>query len=97
MVLTSALEPGRRRRRRRRNEDLPILQQTGIFDVKAERVETESNEAQAMELEAQVFEDERARAIQSWRENALKAELAEEEEREQRNKIKREENVRFLG
>ena len=65
--------------------------------MKAERVETESNEAQAMELEAQVFEAERARAIQGWRENALKAELAEEEEREQRSEIKREENVRFLG
>ena len=37
-------------------------EQTGIFDVKAERVETESNEARAMELEAQMFEAERARA-----------------------------------
>ena len=41
---TPVLEP-RRRRRRRRDEDLPVLQQTGIFDMKAERVETESNEA----------------------------------------------------
>ena len=56
---TSALEP---RRRRRRNENIPTLQQTGIFDAKAERVETEINEARAMELEAQVFEAERARA-----------------------------------
>ena len=86
-----------RRRRRRRGEDVLVLQKTGIFDVKAERVETESNEARAIELEAQVFEAERARAIQGWRENALKAELAEEEEREQRSEIKREENVRFLG
>ena len=44
-----------------------------------------------------MFETDRARVTQSWREDALKAELAEEEEREQRNKIKREENVRFLG
>ena len=29
-------------------------EQTGIFDMKAERVETENNEAQAMKLEAQV-------------------------------------------
>ena len=44
---TSAVEPRRRRsrRRRRRNKDLLVLQQTDIFDMKAERVETESNEA----------------------------------------------------
>ena len=30
-------------------------EQTGIFDVKAKRVKTKNNEAQAMELEAQVF------------------------------------------
>ena len=65
--------------------------------MKAERVETESNEARAMELEAQVFEAERDRTIQRWGENALKAELAEAEEREQRNNIEREEHVRFLG
>ena len=59
---TSALEP--RRRRRRSDEDLPVLQKMGIFDVKSERVDTESSEAQAMELEAQVFEAERARARQ---------------------------------
>ena len=75
------------RRRRRRDEDLPVLQQTGIFNMKAERVETESNEARAMELEAQVFEAERARARHIWRENALKAELAEAEERERRAEI----------
>ena len=46
----------RRRRRRRRNEDIPVLQQTGIFDVKAERVKTKSNKARAIELKAQVFE-----------------------------------------
>ena len=43
-------------------EDLPVQQQTGIFGVRAERIETEINEARAMELEAQVFEAERARA-----------------------------------
>ena len=31
-------------------------EQTGIFDVKAERFETKSNEVRAMELEAQMFE-----------------------------------------
>ena len=56
--------------------------------MKAERVETKSNEARAMELEAQMFKAERARAIQSWRENALKAELDEAEERERRSDIK---------
>ena len=63
----------------------------------AEKVETESNEARAMELEAQVFEAERARVRQSWRENVLKAELAEAEEREQRAEIEGEEHVQFLG
>ena len=63
----SALEPRRqrwqrRRRRRKRDDDLPVLQQTGIFDVKAERVETESNEVRAMELKAEVFEAEKTRA-----------------------------------
>ena len=35
-----------------------------------------------MELKAQVFEVDRARARQSWRENTLKTELAGAEERE---------------
>ena len=55
--------------------------QTGIFDAKSERVETESNKARAMELEAQMYEAERSRARHSWMENALKAELSEVEER----------------
>ena len=79
------------------DEDLPVLQQTGIFDMKAERVETESNEARAMELEAQVFEVERDRARQSWRENEIKYELAEAEERERRAEIEGEEHLRFMG
>ena len=37
-------------------------EQAGIFDVKAERVETESNEARVMELESQMFEAERAKS-----------------------------------
>ena len=57
----------RRWRRWRRDEDLPVLQQTGIFDVKVERVETKSNEARAMKLKAQMFEEEMARARQSSR------------------------------
>ena len=65
--------------------------------MKLERVETKSNEAQAMEIEAQVFTAERDRAIQSWRENALKDELSEVEERERRDDIYREEHVQFLG
>ena len=65
--------------------------------MKAERVETESNEARSMELEAQVFEAERARARQSWRDNALKADLSEVEERERRDDIEGEDQVRFLG
>ena len=40
-----------------------------------------------MELKAQVFEAERDRARQSWRENTVKAELTEAEERERRNDI----------
>ena len=35
--------------------------QMGIFYVKAERVDTEGNEAQAMNIKAQMFEAERAR------------------------------------
>ena len=83
MGQTPALELRRLRwrRRRRRKEDLPVLQQTGIFNVKAEMVETESNEARVMEIEAQVFEAERSRLIQIWSENLLKGDLAEEEER----------------
>ena len=36
---------------------------TGIFDVKEERFYFESNEDRTMELEAQMFEVERVRAI----------------------------------
>ena len=50
-----------------------------------------------MELEAQAFEAERARSRQIWRENALKSELDEAEERERRAEIEGEEHVRFLG
>ena len=99
MVPTSDLEPRRHRsrRRRRHDKDITVFLQTEIFDMKAERVETKSNEAQAMELEAQVFEAERARAKQIWRENMLKAELIELEKRKRRDEIKGEEHVRFLG
>ena len=45
--------------------------------MKAERVEIESNKAQAMELKSQVFETERARVRQIWGENVLKVKLAE--------------------
>ena len=65
--------------------------------MKEERVKTKSNKAQAMELEAQVFEAERARSIQSWSDNALKSELYEVEERDRRSEIEGEEHVRFLG
>ena len=41
-----------------------------------------------MELEAHMFEVERARARQSWRENALEDELALAKERERRSDIK---------
>ena len=67
-------------------DELKVLQrdaedeeQTKIFDVKAERVETEINEARAMELKAQMFEAERSKVRQSWKENALKTKLAESE------------------
>ena len=68
-------------------------EQMGIFNVKAGRVETESNEARAMELEAV-----RARARQIGRENALKAELAGVEEMERRAEIEieGEKHVRVL-
>ena len=72
-------------------------EQTGIFDVKAERVKTESNEARVMELEVQIFEAERSRAIPSLRENALKAELTEVEERERSYDNEGEYHVRFMG
>ena len=71
--------------------------QTGIFDVTAERVDTKSNEAQAMELEAQMFKAESSRARQIWRENDIKDELVEAEEREKRGDIKVGEHVRLLG
>ena len=63
-------------------------EQTGIYDVKTERVETEINEGRVMEIEAQMFEAERARARQIWRENTLKDKLAEPEAREWRADIK---------
>ena len=50
-----------------------------------------------MELDAQVFEAERARARQSWRENTLKAELYDAEDRDQKDDIEGEEHVQFLG
>ena len=65
--------------------------------MKVERVETKSNMAQAMELEAQMFEAEKDRAKQSWRENSLKAKIAEAEERERRSGIKGGEHVRLLA
>ena len=37
----------------------------GIFDVKVERFEFESNEAQAMEIKVQIFEADQFRARQS--------------------------------
>ena len=51
-------------------------EQTGIFGVKAEMVQTESNKTRAMEFKAQVFETERARARQICWENVLKADIA---------------------
>ena len=39
----------------------------GIFDVKAERFEVESNESQAMEIKVQIFEADRSRTRQSWK------------------------------
>ena len=50
-----------------------------------------------MELNAQMFEAERARARQSWRENALEAELAKAEKKERRDNIKGGEHVRLLS
>ena len=65
--------------------------------MKAERVDTKGIEAQTMEPKAQVFEAEKARARQIWRENVLKAELVEVEERDWRAEIEGEEHVLFLG
>ena len=65
--------------------------------MKAENVATESNQARAMELEAQMFEAERSRPRQSWRENTLEADIAEAEGRERRDEIKGEDNVRLLA
>ena len=65
--------------------------------MKAERVETKINEDRVMELKAHMFEVKRARVRQSWRDNALKADISEAEEREQRGDIERGEHVRFLG
>ena len=65
--------------------------------MKVERVDTKSNEARAMELEAQMFEVEMTIARNIWRENALESELAETEEREQRGGIKGGEHVWLLA
>ena len=46
-----------------------------------------------MELDAQVFEAERARTRQSWREITLKAELYDAEEREQKDDMEGGEHV----
>ena len=62
-------------------------EQTVIFDVNMERVDNESNEARGMELKVPMLEAETARARQIWRENTLKAKLAEAEERERRAEI----------
>ena len=66
-------------------------EQTGIFGVKAERVDNKSDKTRAMELEAQIFEAERARSIQSLRENMLEAKITEAEERGWRDEIEGEE------
>ena len=50
-----------------------------------------------MELEAQVFEAERDRARQIWRENERNYKTNEAEDRERRYEIEGEENMRFLG
>ena len=44
-----------------------------------------------------MFETERARARQICRENTLKAEIAEVDERGRRAEIKGEDHVRFVG
>ena len=49
--------------------------------MKAERVDTKSNEALAMELTGQMLKADKAKARQIWRKNTLKAELSEAEER----------------
>ena len=55
-------------------DELEVLQREaeekvkmGAFDVKAERVDTESNKTRAMELEVQMFEAERSKSRQIWR------------------------------
>ena len=60
----------------------------GIFYVRAEMVETESMKEQEIELEAQMLEAERYKERHIWRENALKADLAEAGGREKRDAIK---------
>ena len=65
--------------------------------MKAEKIKIESIEARAIELKVQVFEAERARARKSWKENALKAELAEAEERERRDDIDGEDTSSLWG
>ena len=62
----------------------------GIFTMTVERVDIETNKERAMEIEAHMLEVERARAMQIWRENTLKSELAEVEESERRDDIDRE-------
>ena len=52
-------------------------EQTWISGAKAERIDIKSNEERVMELKAHMFKAERARARQSWRENAIKDELVE--------------------
>ena len=49
-----------------------------------------------MEPEAQMFEEERVRERQSRREKVIKANISEVEERERRDDIEGDENVRFL-
>ena len=71
--------------------------QTGIFNVKEERVKTKSNEARAMEIEAQMFEAKRDRARWSWMEKSLKYKLSKAEDMESKDEIEGEEHVRFLG
>ena len=50
-----------------------------------------------MELETQMFEAERAKLRQNWREKALKVDFSEAEEREQRAETEGEKYLWFLG
>ena len=59
--------------------------------MKAERVDIESNKAQAMELQAQMLEAERSIAKHRWMENAIKSKLDEVEDRDWRDEIEEEE------